>query len=178
MIYKGKIKYMLSTEISHALNTVNDFLLLLVHAGYLTSCKEPNYYKIPNKYVKSYFIYTYKSMILDKISAGNKKLRSLYCNFSCAIENLGAFKEKVEDLLNQKEFIDKNESNFKNCLDEIAKLSRVYKYCYSKIVPGYESIRPNNILIPYDKRSQLAVIHEVKQTQNKIRVKSLLETAI
>ena len=103
---------------------------------------------------------------------------SVYYNFSCIIEDLGKFKENIEDLLNQKDFIDKNESNFKNILDEIAKLSRVYKYCYSKIVPGYESIRPNNILIPHNEKSQLAIIHEVKQTQNKIRVKSLLETAI
>ena len=178
LIYKRKIKYMLSMEMSHALNTVNDLLLLLVHTGYLTSCKEPNYYKIPNKWVHSYFIYTYKSRILDKISAGNEILESVYRNFSCVIENLGKFKENIEKLLNQKDFIDKNESNFKNCLDKIAKLSRVYKYCYSKIVPDYKSIRPNNILIPHDEKSQLAIIHEVKQTQHKIRVKSLLETAI
>ena len=178
LIYKGKIKCMLSMEMSHALNTVNDFLLLLVHAGYLTSCKEPNYYRIPNNYVRAYFIHTYRSMILKKISAGNKKLLSVYDNFSCAIENIGTFKENIEKLLNQKDFIDKNEGNFKNILDKIGKLSLVYKYCYSKIVPGYESIRPNNILIPCNKRSELAVIYEVKQTQNKIRVKSLLETAL
>ena len=182
LIIKEKIFFPLEIKFNTILESVNDFVLLLLHAGYLTSCKELDYYRIPNKEVKKYFYDCYLPILIDKYFQKEKTLQSVINNFSDHLDDFERYKEDIENLLSDNKFVAKTESDFKEYFGGIHKLSRLYtdfaKHIqYSEQYTNYQT-RLDHTFLPINGKSNIAIIHEYKQTLKEIEVNNLLEAGL
>ena len=182
MIIEEKIWFALDLNFNPVLHTINDFLLLLLHSGYLTSCEDSNYFRIPSKELKEYFYRCYLPIILEKYSGQNNTLESAIKGFSEHLDDFEKYKEDVDNLLSHKKFIAKNESDFKEYFGGIQKISQRFTNFsrhiqYSAQYTNYYT-RLNHIFLPLKGKSNIAIIHEYKQTEREIEVNNLLEEGL
>ncbi|CAG9332574.1 unnamed protein product [Blepharisma stoltei] len=156
-------------------NTFDDFLAILLHAGYLTKASadkaNPNSYRyiIPNKEVKKSFYTSLLTSWMKKKMSQNKIDKSKPIEFIQFLEDgkslQNLFQEKVLDKMN--DFTDKTEEDFKLLIGSIFRIALLEMKCptykmHAESANVHEK-KLDHIFLPIKNESSTVIIHEYKK---------------